>query len=81
MGGIVIILGAGATKSCGGPLTNDILHGMLQDKSAPGTTEKLEKLEKLDQFLIDVFRLQPHANKEDYPGLPLFMSLLDLALD
>lgn len=36
-------------------------------------TAKLTKLE--------VFRLQRGAPKEDYPGLPLFMSLLDMALD
>jgi len=51
---------------------------MLQDKSAPDTTEKLTKLET---FLMDVFRLLPGANTQDYPGLPLFMSLLDTALE
>ena len=39
----VVVLGAGATKSCGGPLTNEILHDMLKDKSAPDTTEKLKR--------------------------------------
>jgi hypothetical protein len=65
MAGTVTILGAGATKSCGGSLTNEILHGMLQYKATPGTTEKLTKLE---QFLTDVFRLPPAAAEEDYPG-------------
>ncbi len=64
MVGTVVVLGAGATKSCGGPLTNEILHGMLQDKSAPGTTEKTTKLE---QFLTQVFRLPPGADKQDFP--------------
>ncbi len=74
----VVVLGAGATKSCGGPLTNEILHDMLKDKSAPDTTEKLNKLEG---FLTQVFRLPTDANNQDFPGLPLFMSLLDTALE
>jgi hypothetical protein len=78
MDGTVIVLGAGATKADGGPLTNEILHGMLQDITAPGITEKLTKLE---QFLKEVFRVQPGATKEEYPALPLFMSLIDMALD
>lgn len=78
MAGTVAVLGAGATKSCGGPLTNEILHDMLKDKSAPDTTEKLNRLEG---FLTQVFRLPTHANNQDFPGLPLFMSLLDTALE
>jgi hypothetical protein len=45
MAATVTILGAGATKSCGGPLTNEILPGMLQYKSVPETAEKLSELE------------------------------------
>ena len=77
MDGTVVILGAGATKSCGGPLTKEILHGMLQGKGGPGT----ERLSKLKQFLTEVFLLKPDAKEDDYPGLPLFMSLIDMALD
>ncbi len=78
MGDTVIILGAGATKSVGGPLTQDILHGILESKSDPATQGKLLPLE---QFLIENFHLQPTAQPEDYPGLPLLMSLLDLTVD
>ncbi len=78
MADTVIILGAGATKSVGGPLTKDILHGMLQSKGDSATQGKLLALER---FLIENFHLQPNALPEDYPGLPLLMSLLDLTLD
>jgi SIR2-like domain len=33
--GVVVFLGAGATKSCGGPLTSEILPQILQAKGAP----------------------------------------------
>ncbi len=78
MADTVIILGAGATKSVGGPLTRDILHGMLQSKSDPVTRGKLLLVE---QFLAENFHLQPLAQPADYPGLPLLMSLLDLMLE
>jgi hypothetical protein len=78
MADTVVILGAGATKSVGGPLTQDILHGILQSKADPATEGKLLPLE---QFLIENFHLQPTAQPVDYPGLPLLMSLLDLTID
>jgi len=37
----IVILGAGATKSCGGALTREILSGMLQNKDDPSTKERL----------------------------------------
>lgn len=78
MAGTVVILGAGATKSCGGPLTREILPLMLQYKNDEATQDKLLHLEK---FLSENFHLQPNPKPEDYPGLPLLMSLLDLTLE
>jgi hypothetical protein len=74
----VIVLGAGATKSVGGPLTQEILYEMLQSKADADTQGKLLPLE---QFLIENFHLQSTAQPADYPGLPLLMSLLDLTID
>jgi hypothetical protein len=35
MADVAIILEAGATKSLGGPLTQEILHGIVQSKTEP----------------------------------------------
>jgi hypothetical protein len=78
MPGTVIVLGAGATKSCGGPLTREILPWMLQNKNDPATQARLLHLE---HFLVENFHLNPGASPEDYPGLPLLMSLLDLTME
>jgi hypothetical protein len=74
----VIILGAGATKSVGGPLTKDILPGILKAKADPATQGKLLPLER---FLVENFHLQKRPEPKDYPGLPLLMSLLDMSVD
>ncbi|HKR95885.1 MAG TPA: hypothetical protein VJW55_11005, partial [Candidatus Angelobacter sp.] len=62
---------------CNGPLTNEILPGMLQKKGV----DPQQKLDELAKFLDDVFHVNSTSKPEDYPGLPLMMSLLDLALD
>lgn len=78
--GPVLILGAGATKACEGPLTNDILFEADQAVSA---IEREGYLALLDRFLEQVFRLPPRPSrvKSSYPGLPLLMSLIDAAID
>jgi hypothetical protein len=76
----VLILGAGATKACNGPLTNEIL---LEAERAVPAIEREGYLALLDRFLEDVFRLPPRParTKFSYPGLPLLMSLIDTAID
>src|SRR5947209_3524278 len=80
MAGPVLILGAGATKACGGPLTNEILPDADQ---AVQNIEREGYLALLDCFLEQVFRLPPRParTKYSYPGLPLLMSLIDTAID
>jgi hypothetical protein len=80
LAGPVLVLGAGATKACGGPLTNDSLFEA--DQAVTGI-EREGYLALLDGFLEQVFRL-PQRNsrvKTSYPGLPLLMSLIDAAID
>ncbi len=73
MPGTVIFLGAGATKSCGGPLTNEILPAMAS--TADPTSSPI-----LNEFLTSLFNISPGLPKEQYPGLPLVMSLVDTAV-
>lgn len=76
---VVVVLGAGATKACGGPLTADILHGAL---TSPGAISTPESADLAGQFLADTFGLRSDllADRTRYPGLPLVLSLLDTAL-
>lgn len=78
MPGTVIFLGAGATKACGGLMTNEILPAILTD--AP-TSDPAGRLPRLRQFLQDQFHIFAGSPLESYPGLPMLMSLLDTALD
>ena len=80
LSGPVLVLGAGATKACAGPMTNEILWEA--DESAV-IIEREDYLALLDQFLQDVFRMPPRGQrtKWEYPGLPLLMSLIDAAID
>jgi hypothetical protein len=72
---VVVVLGAGATKACGGPLTGEILPRAF----GPGQSSDLVKLE---EFLVQQFGLpRGKRSDEDYPQLPLLLSLLDTAID
>lgn len=76
MGETVIILGAGATKSCNGPLTNEILPEVFRDAAEfDGAADELRT------FLREHFHINEHSSRDDYPGLPLLMSLIDTAID
>lgn len=76
MAGTVVFLGAGATKSCGGPMTNEILPEVLgrPDPLSPSSV-------LLSDFLDKLFHVNRAAPRDQFPGLPLVMSLLDTALD
>ena len=78
--GPVLILGAGATRACNGPMTNDIL---FEADQAAAEIEREGYISLLDRFLVDVFRLPPKPCrvKSSYPGLPLLMSLIDTGID
>jgi hypothetical protein len=79
----VVFLGAGATKSVGGPLTNEILPTILaanQSGVAP-VPDFGGKLPPLKSFLEELFHVTQDMEKESYPGLPLLMSLLDTAIE
>jgi hypothetical protein len=79
----VIFLGAGATKSCGGPLTSEILPNILG--SATGASGPLPVAREhnviVQEFLESQFNVRAGSRSELYPGLPLLMSLIDTALD
>ena len=80
----VIILGAGATKACGGPLTNDILPAALNGEMAHDDRRTLvadrEKLLELTrEFLSDCFHVPVDRNQvtsADCPSLPMVLSML-----
>lgn len=78
MCGTVIFLGAGATKACGGPMTNEILPAIL---GGPPADDPARRLPRLDQFLQEQFHISSNLPSNWYPGLPMLMSLLDTALD
>jgi hypothetical protein len=79
----VVLFGAGATKACGGPLTNEILPQAFE----PTIRREIEReyyIDLLDQFLIQNFhvpQLQANRTESDYPALPLLLSLVDTAID
>ncbi len=74
----VVFLGAGATKACKGPLTDEILPEIHKRAADPASGWSLSRLK---DFLEGQFHVTPVSPKEDYPGLPLVMSLIDTALD
>lgn len=83
MSSTVIFLGAGATKSCGGPMTNEVLPQIVGTPAtnSAAVMDSAGRLPRLKTFLRDLFHVLPGAEKESYPGLPMLMSLLDTALE
>jgi hypothetical protein len=79
----VVVFGAGATKACGGPLTNEILPQAFEP-TVRAEIEREEYLDLLDQFLFQNFHVpynQADRTESDYPALPLLLSLIDTAID
>jgi hypothetical protein len=81
MAGTVVFLGAGATKSENGPLTNEILPGLWTARASLQAQDPTGKVDALVDFLEKEFHVTSATKKEGYPGLPLLLSLLDTALD
>lgn len=77
----ILFLGAGATKSVQGPMTDEILPRMYADKALLASADPKGLVARLVQFLETEFHVHAGLSKEQYPGLPLLMSLLDMALD
>jgi hypothetical protein len=86
---LVFIFGAGTTKACGGPLTNEILpDAFWTHASGLPESEILNREDYLGivgNFFADNFPLlaQPSGDPKpaDFPALPLLLSLIDNALD
>ena len=75
----VVIFGAGATKACGGPLTNEILPDVFTSRANLARTDHVNLLE---EFLVKTFHLpMTRRTAAHYPPLPLVLSLIDTALD
>ncbi len=75
----VLIFGAGATKACGGPLTNEILPRAYELQVI---IEREGFLSNLADFLLENFHLPDQGVRtlESYPPLPLLIGLLDIAI-
>ncbi len=71
----VVIFGAGATKACGGPLTNEILTRAF---NTAYEIDREQFLPTLEEFLSDNFYA---AQSGELPPLPLLISFLDTAID
>jgi NAD-dependent SIR2 family protein deacetylase len=81
MAGTVLFLGAGATKSCGGPLTSEILPHMVRSRAAGDVQLAAGHATLVADFLERQFHVVATSPDAHYPGLPLLLSLIDTALD
>lgn len=77
----VLFLGAGATKSAQGLLTDEILPALLSARASLQAQDSSGRVDALVEFLAQEFHVNTTTPKEHYPGLPLLMSLIDTALD
>src|SRR5215213_2480616 len=85
----IIILGAGATKACGGPLTDEILPAALNGKMAHDDQKTLvadreELLALTSMFLSECFNVTVDGHpvtKDECPSLPMVLSMLRRAVE
>ncbi|HYR90960.1 MAG TPA: hypothetical protein VE422_43275 [Terriglobia bacterium] len=85
----VIILGAGATKACGGPLTDEILPAALNgrmehDDQKTLVADREELLHLTRKFLAECFNVPLGGiavRREDCPSLPMVLSMLRRSVD
>jgi hypothetical protein len=80
----VFVFGAGATKACGGPLTNEILPDAFEIwESFPGL-EREGFLELVNDYLIDRYHVPERIadrSEDDYPDLPRLLAMLDATIE
>jgi hypothetical protein len=81
MSGTVLFLGAGATKSVQGPLTDEILPQIYRRALSEEANGVSKPGASVVVFLQQEFHLHPGLKKEEYPSLPLLLSIIDMALD
>jgi hypothetical protein len=77
----IVVFEAGATRSCGGPLTGEILPKAFEVR---GELEREEYFAVLNLFLVENFNLPETVQDRKTghsPPLPLLISLLDNAID
>jgi len=84
----VIILGAGATKACGGPLTDEMLPAALNgemehDDTMTPVADREQLLYLTSQFLTECFNVPTTrpVTKVDCPSLPMVLSMLRRSID
>lgn len=85
----VIILGAGATKACGGPLTDEILPAALNgemehDDHKTLVADREELLGLMREFMHDCFYVpldKYPITREDCPSLPMVLSMIRRSTD
>ena len=81
----VIILGAGATKACGGPLTDEILPAALNGETDYQTPviDREDLLDYTGRFLADCFNVPSTrpVTRTDCPSLPRVLSMLRRSFD
>jgi NAD-dependent SIR2 family protein deacetylase len=85
-----VLFGAGATKALGGPITEEILPHVLGVKECAPCGGRLLRSDTIkqeyvlaDEFLRDTFNVPDnHSIRElqDYPPLPLLMTLIDQSI-
>ena len=68
MGGTVVFVGAGATKSCGGPLTSEILPNIVKGTKTPPAPvlDAGDRLDLLGGFLTSQFHVTAVSPDEHY---------------
>lgn len=80
----VLVFGAGATKACGGPLTDEILPEAFKIRETFPGLEREGFLELVNEFLVDYHRIPVNIqdrSPEDYPQLPMLLAFLGTAID
>jgi hypothetical protein len=81
MADTVLFLGAGATKSAQGLLTDEILPTLYSARLNLQRQNPTGNVDTLVDFLNQQFHVTSATPKEGYPSLPLLLSLLDTAMD
>jgi hypothetical protein len=77
----VLFLGAGATKSAQGLLTDEILPALWGARVGLQQQNPTGNVDTLVTFLQEQFHVTAATSKQGYPSLPLLLSLLDSAMD